>query len=219
LLALVLGAIVIAVAVGVGVAFALGHHSSTSHLSNASNNTTTVTYAPPAPTVAALDDPSSVLPTGWQTFTVTAAQLGTMAGFTIDLPPGWVEQRNGYATYFQGPGYEFVDVDLTQHHYSDMLAEAKYIEQGSMVSHPGYQLLKLDRERVRGTSGAFWKYTYDSRAGVELQANDILFIKPTPAGKQSYAIEFRTSNHAWNATVPRWEKILRTFQTVPASSS
>jgi len=220
LVALVIGAIVIAAAIGAGLAFALGHHGNNTNLSNASNNT--VTYPAgftPAPTVVALDHPSSVLPTGWTTYTVTAAQAGTKAGFSIDLPPGWTEQRDGYATLFFGPGNEFMDVDLTTHTYSDMLTEAKYIEQSSMLSHPGYRRWRLDREPVLGTNGAFWKYTYDNSAGITLQANDILFIKPTPAGDQSYAIEFRTSNAAWDATVPRWEKILRTFQTVPASGS
>jgi eukaryotic-like serine/threonine-protein kinase len=221
LVALVVGAIVIAAAIGAGLALALGHHGSTNNnVSDASNNTAAYPVGfVAAPTVVALDHPSSVLPTGWTTYTVTPAEAGTKAGFSIDLPPGWTEQRNGYATFFYGPGNEFVDVDLTTHVHSNMVAEAKYIEQGSLPSHPGYHRWRLDREPVLGTNGAFWKYTYFNSAGVKLQANDILFIKPTPAGDQSYAIEFRTSDAAWDATVPRWEKILRTFKTDPAAQA
>jgi hypothetical protein len=219
LVALIVGAIVVAAAIGAGTAYALGHHSNT-NLSNASN--ASVTYPAgftPAPTVAALDDPSTVLPAGWTSHAVTAAQLGTKAGFSIDLPPGWKEQPDGYATDFTGPGQKFIDIDLTTHHYSDMLAEARYIEQGSMPNHPGYQRIRLDREPVRGTNGAFWKFTYYSAAGIKLQVNDILFIKPTSAGAQSYAIEFRTRDATWNDTVPLWKEIMRTFQVVPAASS
>jgi len=226
LAAVVIGAIVAAAAVGVGTAYALEHHgSSTNNLNRASNNSATYPRGfVAAPTVQALDHPSSIVPTGWTPYTVTAAQAGAKAaGFSIDLPPGWSESPAGpshpHATEFFGPGDEFIDVDLTNHTYPNMLTEGRFLEKSSLPTHPGYQRLRLDREPVLGTDGAFWKFTYDNAAGVELQVNDILFIEPTSAGVQSYAIEFRTRDTTWNATVPRWEKILRTFKTVPASTT
>ena len=53
--------------------------------------------------VDALNNPSTALPSGWRHATVTAADLGApaVAGFSIDLPPGWTEQRSGAGHHLQ----------------------------------------------------------------------------------------------------------------------
>ena len=49
-------------------------------------------------------------------------------------------------------------------------------------------------------------------------ADDIVFIEPTPAGSQSYAVYIRAPSSGWGGTyLPAFDKILPTFQTLPAS--
>jgi Protein kinase domain len=222
LIALIAAAIVVAAGIGAGTAYALGHHSgSNNNLNNTGNNTsnTTTHYTSDANapgTVLALNDPSTAVPTGWVPYTVTGTQEGTTAGFTIDLPPGWSESQKGFATEFSGPDNEFVEIDLTKHTFADALLEAQYVERTAGLAD--YHRVSLERQAVRGTHGSFWKFTFDLD-GTIVKADDIFFISQTPNGAQSYAVYVRTTNAAFNVTLPFFEKILRTFQTVPATTS
>jgi hypothetical protein len=213
---LIAAALVIAAAAGVGAAFALRHGGGTS---SASANTA----PPPAPSkfgsVNAVNNPSTALPSGWTTYTLQPSVTGTTAGFSIDVPPGWTEKRKGLATLFGGPHGMLFEVDLTQHTYRDMAKEAEYIKKQSLANgkFPGYKQFYLQHVPIRGTSGAFWQFTWTPQQDVTQRTDDILFILPTPDGPQSYALYFRAPDSGWNATyVSVFETILRTFQTVPS---
>jgi len=212
-IALVAAAVVIAAVAGGGAAFALRH-----------NPGTTANTVPPSPKTAfgsvnALNNPSTAVPSGWTPETVQASAAGSTAGFSIDLPPGWTERRSGLATDFYGPSGMFLDVDLTPHTYQNMVTEAKYIKQQSLIkgTFPGYQQTHLQAVPIRGTQGAFWQFSWTPSGDVKQLSDDILFILKTPAGSQSYALYFRAADSGWNAKyLPAFEQILRTFQTVPA---
>lgn len=205
-IALVVAALVVAAAAGGGAALAL-HHD---------NSPATTTNAADLPgSVQALDSPSSTAPPGWTPVTVSPAADGTTAGFTIDIPPGWTEARYGFSTDFtDGNGDRFFEVDLTQHTYPNMVQEARFIETQSLAKNkfPGYNRAALRAVPVRGTSGAFWQFTWD-RDGVTTRTDDIMFIDNTPNGQQSYAIYFRAPDSGWNSRfLPQFEKMLSTFQ-------
>jgi hypothetical protein len=153
---------------------------------------------------------------------VTAADLGTpaVAGFSIDLPPGWSEQRSGLAPDFTGPGDMLVEVDLTPQSTTNMLAAATGIERESVAEHkfPGYKRVNLQEVPVRNTRGAVWKFSWTPATGPALIADDILFDKATPAGSQDYAVYIRSPQSTFSGTaLPVFDSILQTFETVPAS--
>jgi len=216
---LIAAALVIAAAAGGGAAVALRHSGETG-----SANAKTVPPVPPsAPSkfgsVNAVNNPSTALPSGWTTYTLQPSVTGTTAGFSIDVPPGWIEKRKGLATLFGGPHGMLFEVDLTQHTYPNMVKEAEYIRQASLAKDkfPGYKQFYLQGVQIRGTNGAFWQFTWTPSGDVTQRTDDILFILPTSNGQQSYALYFRAPASGWNATyVPVFERILRTFQTVPA---
>jgi hypothetical protein len=172
--------------------------------------------------VQALDDPSKTIPAGWTQETVQPSDTGTAAGFSIAVPPGWTEKRSGRSTYFYAPsGAWFMKVDLTPHTYPDMVTEAQYIERQSAAKgkFPQYKRASLRAVPIRGTNGAFWQFTWVPSGSITTRSDDILFIKKTPAGWQSYAIYFRapTPGNDWNTKyLPVFKKMLRTFQTVPS---
>ena len=210
-IALVLFAAVLAAAIGAGIAFALQHHGGGSG-----------TKADPTPTfgsVNALNNPSDVLPAGWTPERVTASEAHATAGFTIDVPPGWTEHRGVFPTTFTSPdGIMVLKIDLTPHTKDNMVTEARYIERQSSPSFTGYKRLHLQAVTVRSTDGAIWQFTRTTASGVTVLSDDILFLKPTPAGNQSYAVFIRAPSNGWGGTyLPQFDKILRTFQTLPAS--
>ena len=220
-IAVLAAAVVIAAAIGVGVALALSRHHGGS--AGAAGGSAAVVDTPTNfQSVNALNDPSTALPAGWWTATVTAAAAGSpaVAGFTVDLPPGWNETRMGLATDFKGPNGMLLEVDLTPQNTTNMLAAAENIEQESVASHkfPGYKRQNLQAVPVRGTEGAIWKFDWTPAGSPELVADDILFDKATSAGSQDYAVYIRSPASEFGGTaLPLFDKILRTFQTVPAS--
>ena len=215
-IALIIIAVLVAAAIGAGAALLLRHHHSGG--SGALSNTGNVAAAKtPFGSVNALNSPSSTIPAGWAVEKVQPSDANTTAGFSVAVPPGWAVQRAGEATHFTGPKGLSMKIDLTAHTYPDMVTEAQYIEQQSQAAHPGYTRVHLTAVPIRGTTGAFWQYTWTPAGRVKLLTDDILFIKPTPAGAQSYAIEIKGHNSGWGQRwLPMFEQILSTFQTVPA---
>jgi hypothetical protein len=206
-MAVLAAAVVVAAGVGAGIAFALKPHS-------------TVSFSALRPTVAALDDPTGSMPNGWTKVTELPSQTGTTAGFSIAMPPGWQESQSGQRYFLSGPDGAFMEIDLTKHANSDMVAEANYIKQQDLNSgnFPQFHQNYLIYQQVRGTTGAFWQYLWQLN-GVPYEADDILFVEPTPAGDQSYSLYFRSPRALWVHTyVPIFQKMLRTFQTNPQTS-
>jgi eukaryotic-like serine/threonine-protein kinase len=214
--------VVVAAAVGAGAAFALNRGGSGSPPPSASNSASNLANANLPGSVQAFDDPSSTIPAGWTQEIVKPSATGTPAGFSIAVPPGWTEKRSGQVTYFYAPGGGWLmKIDLTAHTYPNMLTEAKYIESQVVAKgkFPQYKRVSLRAVPIRGTNGAFWQFTWVNSGSVQTRSDDILFVKPTSAGSQSYAIYFRapTPGNDWNTKyLPVFKKMLRTFQSVPS---
>ncbi len=218
---MVICAVLVAAAIGAGTALALRHNNG----GTTGTGTTAVDQGRAPATdfgsVNALNNQSTSVPAGWTTETVTPSTYHTTAGFTVDVPPGWTEKPKGLATYFYGDHNMVLDVDLSPHTYpGNMVEEAEHLQQQQAVlgdAFPGYQRLQLEAVPVRGAHGAFWQFTW-SLNGERVRTDDILFVLPTSAGKQSYAVYIRAPNDGWNSSyLPIFEKILPTFQPVTAS--
>lgn len=213
---LVTAAVVVAAAAGGGAAYAL--HKDKPHTpAPPTAAAKTVPFGKLPGSVQALDRPSSSLPDGFTTETVQASDIGTAAGFTIDVPSGWVESQDRQRTYFKSlDGELWLEVDLTQHTYNDMAREARYIERQSISqgTFPGYKRHRLEAVPILGTNGAFWQFSFKPAGSLQLQADDLLFIDKTPAGQQSYALFFRAPRKGWGSKfLPMFEEMLHTFKT------
>jgi hypothetical protein len=155
------------------------------------------------------------LPAGFTTYS-QPAQSNENAGFSIAEPPNWTSSASGYATHLQDPATNaYILIDLTQHTYpNDMLQEAQYIKSRSLSSFPGYSQLGLQATNIRGTPGAFWKFTWDDQ-GVQQEVIDLLFVLQTPAGSQSYALYMTAPAAQWTQLRPVFDEMAETFATVP----
>ena len=152
------------------------------------------------------------LPAGWTTFTHHASN-GETEGFKIASPDNWTDSGHGHQTSLTNPsGNVSLIIDLTQHTYpNDMLAEAKYIRQQSLAQgrFPGYASLGLTSTNVRGTQGAYWKFTWQD-GNVRQEAIDFVFV----LDGQSYALYFTAPASAWTATHPIFDEQAETFMPV-----
>ncbi len=194
------------------------HHRT--QLSSASNQAGSGAPATPGqgPVLAAGGAASTgSLPAGFRTVQIPAATLGTTAGFTVAVPDTWNVSTRGLGMVAQAAvGRTFLEIDLTPHTKTDMLAEADYLAQITQQQRrfPGYRGVSIRRASIRGSSGAAWEFTWQSAAGT-IRALDLLYIASTPAGQQSYALYMSAPAATWNSHLAAFDEEMHTFQPVP----
>jgi len=164
---------------------------------------------PAANLITAINQPlTGPPPAGYRSYSKPASGTET-AGFSIDLPSNWVvTQQGAFQTYLTDPGTTTnLLVDLTPHTYpGNMVEEAQYIESQSLTGFPGYKRINLQALTIRGTPGAFWKFTW-KKNGVEQEALDLLFIQD----QQSYALYATAPASQWQQLQATFDEELRTF--------
>jgi len=163
--------------------------------------------------VDAVNQHPGPLPAGWAT--VTHQATGTqIAGFTIAAPTSWRQSTSGNQIYLTDPSANAnILIDLTPHTFpTDMVREAQYIRKQSLAQNrfPGYSQLGLQATTIRGTPGAFWKFTWVDN-GVSQEAIDLLFVLQTSAGAQSYALYMTAPESMWNQMRPIFDEEVETF--------
>jgi serine/threonine protein kinase len=211
-------AVIVAAAIGVGTALALNNNGGGTGATGAGAVPSVADTLTGFKSIDALNNPSTALPAAdWSTQTVTAAAVhSAAAGFSIDVPPGWKQTPKGLATDFNGPGDLLLEVDLTQQPTSNMLTAAKHVE--AATHFRDYKRINLQSEPVRHAQGAVWKFNWTSSEGVKLTVDDIFFAQQTSAGVQDYAVYIRSPSSTFGSkSLPLFQKMLRTFQTVPAT--
>ena len=156
------------------------------------------------------------LPSGFTTVMQPAA-ANEAAGFSIAAPTTWKETTSGYQTYLRDPTDPNTNIliDLTPHTYPDMLREAQYIESQSLPRFPGYQRVGMAATPIRGTSGAWWKFTW-TNAGVKQEALDLLFVLQTSKGPQSYALYVTAPESKFNQERPIFDEEVERFAQLPS---
>jgi serine/threonine protein kinase len=186
---------------------------STSAAGNTGSTGGTGSTLPAAQLVTAINQPlTGPPPAGYKNLTMAASGTES-AGFTIDYPSNWtVTPKQPYQTWLYAPqsGVNML-VDLTPHTYpNSMVQEAEYIESQSIPQFPGYSRKGLQALTIRGTPGAFWKFTWTDN-GVEQEALDFLFIQDN----QSYALYATAPASMWNQMQATFDEEVRSFAPQP----
>jgi hypothetical protein len=215
-------AVVVAAAAGVTTTLLLGQHSANPSAASS------VPVPPPSGSILgafAVGPQSGPLPTGWHSYTVQPSGAGTTAGFSIGLPDNWTTDSVGttnseVTTKLEAPDAgRYLEVDLTQHKFADMVTEAEYIERNALAKgdFPGYKRIKIQPVILRHTDAALWEFTWEEAGVGEVHAWDLLFIMKTPAGLQSYALYLTAPASIFRTTpvLRIFDEELRTFSTVP----
>jgi hypothetical protein len=192
-------------------------HNTTGSAAGGSSSPATSSLPPPqtAPQIvdAINEHTTGPLPAGWTTRDRPATSA-EVAGFTIGAPANWKASTAGYQTYLYDPSANAnILIDLTPHTFpNDMLREGQYIRKQSLAQNrfPGYVGMGLQAAIIRGTHGAWWKFTWDDN-GVSQEAIDLLFVLHTPAGAQSYAVYMTAPKSIWNQMRPVFDEEAETF--------
>ncbi len=205
---------VLGAAAGAATIVLLNHNTPGSATGGSSSPGTTLPPASTAPQIVnAVNAPSTALPAGWTTLAHQASG-GEIAGFTIGYPANWTPSTSGNQTYLKDPSANVnILIDLTPHTYpNDMLREAQFIRNQSLAQNrfPGYTQLGLASTPIRGTNGAYWKFTWVSN-GTPQEAIDLVFVLQTKAGPQSYALYMTAPESLWNQWRPTFDEEAETF--------
>jgi tRNA A-37 threonylcarbamoyl transferase component Bud32 len=218
-----LGVVIVLIAAAAGVFLTRSHGPGSSSASQSLGSTSGSTTAQAKTPVTAIAGPASTgpLPSGWQWYTLPASQAGTYAGFKLAIPDSWQvsytnSQRESF--YLEAPGNDtFLNVDLTPHTKSSMVAEAYYLarvtrQQGRF---PGYANQSIRPINTRNFHGAAWSFTWQNPKLGRVRALDLMFIAQTSAGQQSYALYMSSPDDAFNGNLTTFTQEMRTFQPVP----
>lgn len=213
-----LGVVVVLAAVAAGV-LALRAHQQATLANRAAPAPAAKTQTARTPVTAAAGTASTgPLPAGWHWYTRTAAAAGTNAGFTLAIPDSWQVSNRGSGYYFEAPGGDtFLQVDLTPHTKSPMVAEAKYLalltqKQGKFPDYAGQSIRAAD---IRNTPGAAWSFTWQDPTLGRVRALDLMYIANTPAGDQSFALYMSAPSAAFSGSLATFTEEMRTFRPVP----
>ncbi len=155
------------------------------------------------------------LPSGFRTVQISAATLGTAAGYSVAVPDTWNVSTRSLAMVARAPGGRtFLEIDLTPHTKADMIAEANYLVQITQQQHkfPGYRAVSIRRANIRGGSGAAWEFTWQDPAVGTIRALDLLVIASTRTGQQSYALYMSAPAATWNSHLAAFDEEMHTFQ-------
>ncbi len=194
-----------------------GQTTGTGSASGSASGSSSATLPPPTlQIIDAINKPATgPLPSGFTTTSQPSAANET-AGFSIAAPTSWQKSTNGFQTYLRDPANPDTSIliDLTPHTYQDMLQEARYIESQSIPHFPGYHRVGMAATNVRGTTGSWWKFTWNNK-GVQQEALDVLFVAHTSAGPQSYALYFTAPASKFDQMRPIFDEEAETFATLP----
>jgi eukaryotic-like serine/threonine-protein kinase len=213
------GVVVLAVAAAAGLLAFRALHRTGPGATTGQNGSSAARTTPESPVTAA-GGPASLgtPPAGYHFITVTAAELGSTAGFTVAMPDTWTVVTRGTGKVIEAPGgTTYLQIDLTPHTYADMLVEARYLsaltrKQGHF---PGYTGLGIHPANIRGGRGAAWNFAWQSASAGRVRVLDLMYIASTPTGRQSFALYLSSPDPAWNSSLPAFDEAMRTFRPIP----
>ena len=169
---------------------------------NTAAGTTAVNGAPPA---------------GYAWHTVTAAALGTTAGFVIAAPEHWQVAVQGQAAYLEPPsGVGSIEVSAAPFAAAQPMTQAER-EQAAAIAgrqYPGYRLYALVPTTFHGSASAAWRFSWRLGA-TRTSVLTILSALPTSAGTQPYTMRVSAPSPYFAAAREVFYTALRTFRPLP----
>jgi hypothetical protein len=157
-------------------------------------------------------------PPGYQWFQVSAASLGTTAGFRIAVPDAWRMSRNGLVTYLDpAAGKPYITVDVTPFAYPGPVREAMYQQAQAKAGHlyPVYRLVAIRPAGFRGVPEAIWRFHWQEPGVGQIGVLEVFFTLTTSAGKQSYALTVSAPEARFIAVRAIFHQALQTFAPLP----
>lgn len=151
---------------------------------------------------------------------VTAASVGTIAGFRVAGPAAWV-MTPGLNTIIKPVGGAMrLDISMATWEFPGPVREAKRLQAVGRASgkYPGYQLVSIVGTRFRGWPAARWTFTWQSATAVNpTDVTKLLFTAQTVDGPQQYVISMSAPSPRAASALTRFHVATRTFRALPYS--
>jgi hypothetical protein len=157
-------------------------------------------------------------PAGYRWHTVTAASLGTTAGFVIAAPDAWRLRTEGQAAYLDPPtGSADFEISLSPFTYDRPVREARYQQATAVAAgeYPGYSPVAIQPADFRGAAAAAWRFSWTQASAGRTAVLTILVTLPTSAGSQPYALSVSAPPEYFAAARAAFGKSLSTFRPLP----
>ncbi len=153
-------------------------------------------------------------PAGYAWHTVTAATLGTTAGFAIAAPDGWQLKITGKTAYLAQPGgHGRVAVSLHPWTFAGAMREARDLQKIAKGNDPGYQFGAVRPTDFMAVTAAVSRFSWlpVGRAHRTVVLSELVTLA-TNAGVQPYQMTLSVGAPYMAVSRPVYEKMLSTFQ-------
>jgi eukaryotic-like serine/threonine-protein kinase len=157
-------------------------------------------------------------PPGYQWYQVSAASLGTTAGFKIAVPDSWRMSRQGLQTYLDAAaGGSYIEVDVTPFAYPGPVREADYQQAQAKADHlyHHYRLMAIEPASFRGVLEGIWRFHWQEPGVGQVEVLEVFFTLTTSAGQQSYALTVSAPAARFVADRAIFRQALQTFEPLP----
>ncbi|MFL6129368.1 MAG: hypothetical protein ACJ73E_09920 [Mycobacteriales bacterium] len=130
-------------------------------------------------------------------------------GFSIAVPTGWREERDGSLVDFRDPtSSRFIRIDQRNNPRTDPYDDWIRQEPTSKQRLPGYDLIRIGAVQYRGWPTADWEFTWGPRGG---QRSHVRIRNVVPNDFHGYAIYWSTTDGQWTQDLPYFDVLVRTF--------
>ena len=169
----------------------------------------------PTPSTSSSTTPSSTAPTTSASSPSPTRDDGVPAGyrlyrdptgFTVAVPAGWQESRDGTRVDFRDPedGSRFLRFDQTDQPKDDPKKDWEKQEKAFRETHDNYERIRLEDVDYRDFDAADWEFTF----GANTHVLDRGFV----AGDRGYAIYVSSSESGWADTQQVFETAADSFR-------
>jgi tRNA A-37 threonylcarbamoyl transferase component Bud32 len=187
--------------------------------SSPTTSTSPSTSASPTPTATHTSPASGGgLPAGFQWYRVSAAEAGTLAGFRVAGPSGWVLTPGTDSVIKPASGPGRLTVAMATWAGPGPVKEARRLQVAARDKYPNYQVLSITGMTYRTWPAARWRFEWQSASAANPSVvTEILFTVQTWEGPQQYilAVSSPEPKVSWAEGILAVAK--RTFKPLPQS--
>jgi hypothetical protein len=167
----------------------------------------------PSPTPSQKSPPPGYV---WQT--VTAASIGTTAGFRLAAPAAWMMTPGLVTIIKPTAGSARMRINLTPFAVQGPVREARHLQAVAVAAHryPHYHLVSILAITFHGRPAATWQFWWrPNGSAVAVDVSEVIFTAKTSAGPQPYVLLMSApaTRAGWASGIFR--VAMRTFRPLP----
>lgn len=195
---------------------ASGKPSSSGHPSASPSSTNPSPSPDPSPTPSQTSPASGGPPPGYVWDKVTAASVGTIAGFRIAGPAGWVMTPGLNTVIKPTSGATRLDINMSPWTYAAPVSQAKHLQVTARSNHRLYQLKSIVATRFRGWPAARWTFSWQAaNALYPTDVTELLFTAQTIDGPQQYVMWISAPSQHESSALAKFNVAKQTFKALP----